>query len=170
MAAQHGLDRETASLLLSLLSASHVVSILLAGALSDRLGERLPLAGLAFGTAAGALLFAFGQGPAMLALSVILVGFGSSFWPLMAGAIAREFGPHAVGRVFGLATFFLPLASLAPFGLAKTQELTGGYAPALVALSLLGAATGAACLLLMRERPARPAEPLAAGGVAIGEG
>ncbi len=87
----------------------------------------------------------------VLAIGIICVGAGGSFWPLLAAAAAAEFGPQGVGRAFGLLSFFLPLAVLAPFVVAKTQENAGSYVPALVSISVVALVGGSACLL-MRER------------------
>ena len=152
IATSRGLSQQTAGVLLSLLSLSQLAATLVVGLLSDRFGNRLPLAGLAFGTAIGGVLVAFGNGAATLGLGIILAGFGGAFWPLIAAAAAVEFGASSVGRVFGLVTFFLPLTVLAPFAVAKTQETTGSYTPALLVITALTVAGGAACALLMRER------------------
>ena len=152
LAKARGLSPQTAGVLLSLLSLSQLVTTLMAGLLSDRFGNRVPLAGLAFATAIGGLLVALGSGTGALGLGVILAGFGGSFWPLIAAAITVEFGAGAVGRVFGLVTFFLPLTILAPFAVAKTQESTGSYTPALLVMTALTVVGGAACMLWMRER------------------
>src|SRR5882757_151745 len=152
LAASRGLSTQTAGVLLSLLSLSQLAATLLAGLLSDRFGNRRPLAGLAFATAVGGVLVTFGTGAGVLGLGVILAAFGGSFWPLIAASIAAEFGASAVGRVFGLVIFFLPLTVVSPFAVAKTQEATGSYAPALLVITALTLAGGAACMLWMRER------------------
>jgi MFS family permease len=142
-----GLKREFAGVLLSIASLSHVVSLLLVGMLSDRFGNRLPMAGLAFATAAGGVLFAIGQRPEVLSAAMLLVGCGASFWSILASAIAREFGVATVGRAFGLASFFIPVASIAPFAIARLQESTGSFTPAFAALSVLCAMGGAIWML-----------------------
>jgi len=152
LAASRGLSQQTGGVLLSLLALSQLGATLLAGLLSDRFGNRLPLAGLAFATAAGGVLVAFGSGVGVLGLGVILAAFGGSFWPLISAAIAADFGATAVGRVFGLVIFFLPLTVVSPFAVAKTQEATGSYAPALLVMAALACAGGAACLVWMREQ------------------
>jgi len=124
-----------------------LAATLLAGLLSDRFGNRMPLAGLAFATAVGGVLVAFGTVPVSSGFGVILTAFGGSFWPLIAASIAAEFGASAVGRVFGLVIFFLPLTVVSPFAVAKTQEATGSYAPALLVITALTLAGGAACML-----------------------
>ena len=159
LATSRGLSQQTAGVLLSLLNLSQLGATLIAGLLSDRFGNRMPLAGLAFATAIGGVLVAFGNSAGVLGLGVILAAFGGSFWPLIAAAIAAEFGATAVGRVFGLVIFFLPLTVVSPFAVAKTQEATGSYAPALLVMTALSIAGGAACLLWMREQRGRNTAP-----------
>lgn len=152
IAAARGLSLETAGALLSAFSLSQVVATLLAGLLSDRFGNRLPLAGFAFATALGGVVVAYADGVASLGLGVVLAAIGGSFWPLLAAAIATEFGAAGTGRAFGLITVFLPATALAPFSVAKAQEMTGNHAPALLGMAALALVTGALCGLLMRER------------------
>jgi MFS family permease len=151
IAASHGLSQRIAGGLLSAFSLAHLAASLLAGILSDRLGNRLPLSGLALLTAMGALLIAFGNSLSLLGLGFVLVGASGGIWPLLGAAIAVEFGADGFGRPFGLFSACLPFAMLMAFIVAKLQESTGSYAPgfsALAALALLGGAAG----LLMRER------------------
>jgi MFS family permease len=165
IATSRGLSGQTAGVLLSLFSVSQLATTLAAGMMSDRFGNRLPLAGLAFATAIGGVFLAFGEGPVTLGVGMILAGCGGSFWPLIAATGAAEFGANAVGRVFGLVTFFLPLTVLTPFFVARAKESTGSYVPALLVLTALTVVGGTACLLLMREqRGAKipPAEDLIA--------
>ena len=151
LAASRGLTTHSAGILLSLYSFSQIAVTLAGGALSDKLGNRLPLAGLAFATTLGGVVVAYGHSFPLLALGIVLAGFGGAFWPLLAGAVAAEFGPAGVGRAFGLLSFFLPLGVLAPFAVAKMQENTGSYEPVLLTLSAVTFVGGALCLL-MRER------------------
>ncbi|HTZ71595.1 MAG TPA: MFS transporter [Acetobacteraceae bacterium] len=146
-----GLSQLTAGALLSALSVSQVASTLLMGMLSDRFGNKLPLLGLALATGIGGLIVAFGQGIASLGIGFVLVGLSSGLWPLLAAAVAAEFGANAVGRAFGLLTLFIPVIALAPFVIAKTHEATGSYTPGLTGLAVL-AGLGACACLFMRER------------------
>ncbi len=150
-AASHGLGPQSAGALLSVLSLSHVIATLLLGLLSDHFGNRLPFAGLGITLAAGAAVLAWGTGLPTLVAGCALVGLGGGLFTLLAAAIAVEFGPEGVGRAFGLAMSFIPLTGLAPFAIAKTQENTGSYAPALLGLGVLVMISGASSLLL-RER------------------
>jgi sugar phosphate permease len=146
-----GLDQRTAGVLLSGFSVSHLFSTVIMGLLSDRFGNRLPLTGLALVTAAGTALIAFGHTTSVLGLGVMLIGFSGGIWPLMSAAIAIEFGTQAMGRAFGILGAFLPFAVVTPFIVARVQESTGSYTPALTGLAVL-AILGAGCCLMMRER------------------
>jgi MFS family permease len=121
------------------------------GMLSDRFGSRLPLFGVALATGAGGLIVAFGHGVASLGVGVLLVGLSGGLWPLLAAAVALEFGANAVGRAFGMLTLFVPVVVLVPFIVAKAHESTGSYAAGLAGLATLAVLGGCACLL-MRER------------------
>jgi MFS family permease len=156
-AASHGLSQQTAGVLLSVLSFSHVIATLVFGLLSDRFGNRLPFAGLAVVMVFGAAILAFGAGFPALAVGCALVGLGGGLFTLLAAAIAVEFGGEAVGRAFGLCMFFIPLTALAPYAVAKTQESTGSYVPALMGLAALVIVSGGLSLLLRERRDEQPA-------------
>jgi MFS family permease len=151
-AASHGLSQQSGAALLSALSLSHVVATLVFGLLSDRFGNRLPFAGLGVVMAVGAAILAFGTDLPTLFVGVTLVGLGGGLFTLLAAAIAVEFGAAAMGRAFGLCMMFIPVTALAPFGIAKTQELTGSYVPALLVLGALVLISGGLALLLRERR------------------
>jgi MFS family permease len=151
-AASHSLSLQTAGWLLLLLSLAHVVSTLVLGLLSDRFGNRLPFAGLALVLVLGAMLLAFGTGLPAIAVGCAFVGAGGGVFTLLAAAVAVEFGAEGVGRAFGLCMLFLPVMSLAPFAVAKTQEITGSYVPALMGLTVLVIIAGALSLMLRERR------------------
>lgn len=148
----HGLSEEAAGTLLAVFNLSLLAATIVAGMLSDRFGNRLPLAGLAFASTAGALLIAFGDRLTLLAPGIALMGFSAGFWPLLATTVAAEFGAENAGRAFGLIAAFMPLIVLTPFMIARTQEATGSYVPGLSVLALLSLLGGTACLLMMREQ------------------
>jgi len=154
-AANHGLSQQLGAKLLSLLSLMHVLATLVLGALSDRLGNRVLFAGLALIMVAGAALLAVGTDLSLITAGCVLVGLGGGVFALLAAAIAVEFGAEGVGRAFGLCMFFIPVTSLAPFSLAKTQEITGSYTPALIGLGILVAISAVLSLLLHERRSLR---------------
>jgi MFS family permease len=160
--ASHGLSQQSAGALLSVLSLSHVISTLVLGLLSDRFGNRLPFTGLAVVMVMGAAILAFGAGLPTLTVGCALIGLGGGLFTLLAAAIAVEFGSAGVGRAFGLCMLFVPLTGLAPYTVAKIQESTGTYTPALLTLATLVAISGALSLLLRERRD----EPLVAYGTA----
>lgn len=155
-AASHGLGQQAAGLLISVLSLSHVVSTLVLGLLSDRFGNRLPFAGLALVMVVGAAVLAFGAGLPTIIMGCALIGAGGGVFTLLAAAISVEFGAEGVGRAFGLCMFFLPVMALTPFLVAKTQESTGSYVPALMGLTVLVIIAGALSLLLRERRRGQP--------------
>jgi len=148
----HGLSEEAAGTLLAVFNLSLLAATIVAGMLSDRFGNRLPLAGLSFASTAGALLIAFGDRLPFLAPGIALMGFSAGFWPLLATTVTAEFGAENSGRAFGLIAAFMPLIVLTPFMIAKTQEATGSYVPGLSVLALLSLLGGTACLVMMREQ------------------
>jgi MFS family permease len=148
----HGLSPLAAGQLLSVLSLSHIAAALVLGLLSDRFGNRLPLAGLAVTVAAGAAALALATGLPAIALGCVLVGFGGGVFTLLAAAMAVEFGASDMGRAFGMGMFFIPLASLTPFAVARAQESTGSYGPALFCLMAIVLLSAVLSLFLFRER------------------
>jgi MFS family permease len=152
IATSRGLSPQMAGMLLSAFSLAQLLATLGGGLLSDRFGNRLPLAGMALVAAAGGVIVAFGHSVAVIGCGTILTGVGGGFWPLLVAAVAVEFGAEGVGRAFGLIIFFLPIAVLAPFAAAKMQESTGSYVPALLTLAAASVLAGLVCLLLREKR------------------
>jgi len=155
IAASHGLNQRSAGTLLSVVSVAHVTSSLMLGLVSDRFGNRLPLAGLSVVMAGAAVLTAFSISLPGMATAAALIGIGGGVWTLLAAAVAAEFGADGFGRAFGLLVAFLPLDGLVPFAIAKTQESAGSYAPALLALAVIAVLGGGLCLLIREPRGAR---------------
>ncbi|MBV8805854.1 MAG: MFS transporter, partial [Sinobacteraceae bacterium] len=152
----HGLSQQAGGALISVLSFSHVIATLVLGVLSDRFGNRLPFAGLAVVMVCGAVLLAFGSGAPILTIGCALVGLGGGLFTLLAAAIAVEFGAEGVGRAFGMCMLFIPINALAPYVMARTQEITGSYVPALAGLAVLVMISGALSLLLRERRHEEP--------------
>jgi MFS family permease len=156
-AASHGLSRQTGAALLSLLSLMHVVATLVLGLVSDRFGNRLPFIGLAVLMVLGSLLLALGSDLPIIVVGCFLIGLGSGVFTLLAAAIAVEFGAEGVGRAFGLCMMFVPVITLTPFLIAKTQEMTGSYTPAFIGGAVFLAMSGFLATLYRERRPASQA-------------
>jgi len=148
LAASRGLDQQGAGLLLSALSAAHIVATLVTGLLADRYGARLPFLLLAVAVAAGVLLLAFGHSFALLVMGAALIGFNSGVMTPLAAGIAAEFGPGGFGRAFGLSMFFLPVGTPLAYLVARIKETTGSYTPAMMGFVVALAAAAALSLLL----------------------
>ena len=152
--ASHGLPKESAGALISVFNLFQVIATLAVGVLSDRFGNRLPLTGLALASSVGSVLIGFGGSLPTIGAGVALIGCSGGLWPLLAAATAGEFGAEGAGRAFGLLSAFLPMVVATPFLVAKTQEVTGSYAPVLSGIAFLSLLSGTSCLLMMRERQA----------------
>src|SRR5208337_4856130 len=113
--------------------------------------------GLAVLMVMGAALLAVGSDLPVIVVGCVLVGMGGGVFTLLAAAIATEFGAEGVGRAFGLCMFFIPVVTLAPYAIAKTQESTGSYAPAFIGMAILAAISGVLAMLLRERRGAPPA-------------
>lgn len=157
IATSRGVSPEVAGLFISLLSAVHVGAMLIGGVLSDRIGNRLPLGGIGLICAGGGALLATQSNPIMLAIGAACLGCGGAFWPLLASAVAVEYGAAGLGRAIGLMSLSLPLTGAAPFGIAKLQEISGSYAPGFFLLTAICATGATICLLFLREKR-RPTE------------
>jgi MFS family permease len=150
--ASRGLSIAMSSYLLSGWALSQMLATLGSGMLSDKFGNRLPMAGLAFMTAAGSVLVGIGPNFTILMIGSLLVGVGGGFWPLIASALAAEYGAAAFGRAFGMLMLFLPVGSMPAFIVAKSKETTGSYAPALLGMAVVAAIGGISALLLREKR------------------
>jgi MFS family permease len=155
--ANHGLAQQSAGVLISVFSLAHLIATLALGPISDRFGNRVPFAALAAITAAGAVVLAFASGVTSIAIGCVLVGFAGGLHTLLGASMAAEFGSSAFGRAYGLSLLFIPFASLAPFAIARVQETTGSYTPALLGMMVIVLAGGAVSLLLDERRGARGA-------------
>lgn len=153
LAASRGLDQRGAGLLLSALSAAHIVATLVTGLLADRFGARLPFLLLALAVAAGVLLLAFGHSFALLAVGAAFLGFNSGVMTPLAAGIAAEFGPGGFGRAFGLSMFFLPVGTPLAYMVARLKETTGSYTPAMMGFLVVLAVAAALSQLLRRGGP-----------------
>jgi MFS family permease len=162
-ATSHDLSRQTGATLLSLLSGMHVVATLLLGLLSDRFGNRLPFIGLAMLMVAGSLLLALGSDLPVIVVGSLLIGLGSGVFTLLAAAIAVEFGAEGMGRAFGMCMMFVPVITLTPYLIARSQEATGSYTHAFIGGAIFLAISGFLATLYRERRsaPAAFAEPQA---------
>jgi sugar phosphate permease len=147
-----GFSPQVAGTMLAVMAGAHLVATLVLGVLSDRFGNRGPFAVLALVAAMGAVLTTFGQSLPVIVAGVAMVGLIGGLFTLLSAALALEFGAASVGRAFGLALAFSPLASVATVAVARLKETTGSYTPALLALAGLTVAGGLLALLIREKR------------------
>ena len=162
-----GLGLQDTATLIAAVGIAHVCAAIVMGALSDRFGNRLPLAGMALAVAAGiGLLAVGGNSLPLLVLGAGLIGLNAAVFTPLSAAIATEFGAAAFGRAFGLAMLFLPLSQLLPFAVQRSAEATGSYLPGMAGCAALLVIVAGLSLLLRERAPAIvPAgEPLVAAG------
>jgi MFS family permease len=156
-ATSHGLSRGTGAGLLSLLSFMHVVATLVLGLLSDRFGNRVPFIGLALLMVLGSLLLALGSDLPIIVVGCFLIGLGSGVFTLLAAAIAVEFGAEGMGRAFGMCMMFVPVITLTPYLIARSQEATGSYTHAFIGGAVCLAISAFLATLYRERRNASPA-------------
>jgi sugar phosphate permease len=147
-----GFSAQLAGTMLAVMAGAHLVATLGLGALSDRFGNRGPFAGLALVAALGALLVIFGHALPVIIAGAAMVGLSGGLFTLVSAALALEFGAASVGRAFGLALSFAPMASVATVAVARLKETSGSYTPALLTLAALTLAGGLAALLIREKR------------------
>lgn len=157
-AAARGLDGTAAGLMLAAVGAAHVVTTLALGLASDRFGNRLPLVTLAGLVAVGLAAMLLGHTLPVLLVGAALIGMNAGVMTPLAAGIAAEFGPSGFGRAFGATMLFLPLAVPMGIVVARVQERTGSYNPALMVA--IGAQVLAMVLALsLRERGRKGGAP-----------
>ena len=61
-----------------------------------------------------------------------------------------------MGRAFGLCMMFVPVITLTPYAIAKSQEMTGSYAPAFIGGAVFSAFSLLLSLLYRERRGASP--------------
>jgi sugar phosphate permease len=166
-----GFDQKAAGMMLSIFAITHVLATLVMGVLADRFGNRLPLVILAFAAGASGLFAGLGTSLPLLATGAALMGFAGGIWTILPAVASAEFGPANVGRVFGLFSLILPIHALSSSVIARFKEVTGSYAPILVAFAIT-CFVGGVIAMFMRERrggpPQAEAEERAAAQVAAG--
>lgn len=156
IAASRGYSQQTAGMLIAVMSFAQVISTLGLGIISDRLGNRIALAGLGVAAAVGAAILGISGNLIFMGIGAASVGVGAGVWTPVATALAREFGT-SFGKAFGTVIIFTPLVAAMPFAIAWVFEKVGSYAPSLLTIAAVALA-GASAALLLREQSGAPNE------------
>jgi len=161
-----GIAPATAAWIAGAVGFSVVVGRLLAGFLFDRLWAPAVASVMLMAPAVSCLLLMPEQLSVGVALSAgLLIGLATGAeGDLMPYLTARYFGLRHYGKTYGLllGVFFLA-SGIAPFIVGRVFDVSGSYAPALLAASVLFVVGGASLLALGRYPDSRPGAPRAAG-------
>ena len=161
-----GIAPATAAWIAGAVGFSVVVGRLLAGFLFDRLWAPAVASVMLMAPAVSCLLLMPEQLSVGVALSAgLLIGLATGAeGDLMPYLTARYFGLRHYGKTYGLllGVFFLA-SGIAPFIVGRVFDVSGSYAPALLAASVLFVVGGASLLALGRYPDSWPGAPRAAG-------
>ncbi|MBW1800625.1 MAG: MFS transporter [Deltaproteobacteria bacterium] len=150
----YGFSKQTAGLLLGLMSVTGVVSQPLAGTLSDRLGRRRVLA-IALCIAGPILIFFPYLGPFIIFPAGIIAGsMVLCTVPVVDAALSDVIPPSLRGRMYGITlTIGLLVGAFSPYVTGLAHDYEGGYR---LVYSLLGAFALASAVMtsvIPKERP-----------------
>ncbi len=132
-----GFSRGESALIQSIMAAVGLIGSVLFGWLADRLGGGRTLALIAFNCVLLWALLLLQLPFAAVALVVGLIGMhGAGAIPGLGRAISDAFGQASFSRGFGINTMIaLPFMAIALVGAPSVYEVTGSYAPAIVAMA-----------------------------------
>lgn len=158
-----GLSLSTAGTALSLMGGMNVAGTFLAGAISDRIGRKNPLALLYILRGLAILLLMNAHDPWSLYLAAAVIGFSfRATGPLTSGLCGDLFGIRSVGVIFGLVLMTHQLAGgVSAYAAGWAFDVTGSYTPVfLVGVALLVVAGVLSFLIPEVSRKAAPTPAL----------
>jgi MFS family permease len=167
IALSRDLTLQNAGVLLSVYAVSALTGKLISGLVVDRIGTRIPFAGVAALAAAGAALLGMAQTVPHFTAAMILIGLSQGHWTILPSSIAAEFGQGGFARAYGAICAATPVGTLAPTLVSWWYEQSATYTISLFILggvALAGAATALAALN-EREPNAREIAELAKANV-----
>lgn len=141
IAIDQGVKASDAALLISLYGSCGFVSKLAFAGLADRLGVRTVLFATVIGFAVGmACMTQIDAGYVVMAAGLMMIGFfGGLMVPLQSLMVPKIFGDRVVGRVMGLLSMLMLIATLISpplFGLIF--DVTGSYTAMFLGFAVLG--------------------------------
>ncbi len=158
LATDRGISATQAGTALGLVGGTSLVSGVIVGSLSDRIGRKHLLAGLYLLRAVAVVVLMAADSTAALYLFAVMFGLSRANGALVSAAVIDLYGRRAVGSILGYTTMFHQLfAALGAFAGGLAYDLTGSYNLALAPCVVLLLAGSAASLLIDERRPsARP--------------
>jgi len=148
-----GLTLQDAGVLLSIYAVSALTGKLISGLVVDRLGTRIPFAGVALLAAVGVALLGMAQTIPLFTAAMIVIGLSQGHWTILPSSIAAEFGQGGFARAYGAVSAATPVGTIAPTLVAWCYEQSATYAPSLFVLGGLALAGAATALVALNERP-----------------
>lgn len=154
LATDRGISATQAGTALGLVGGTSLVSGVIVGSLSDRIGRKHLLAGLYLLRAAAVVVLMAADSVSALYLFAVMFGLSRANGALVSAAVIDLYGRRAVGSILGYTTMFHQLfAAMGAFAGGLAFDMTGSYNLALapcVGLLLMGSA---ASLLIDERRP-----------------
>jgi predicted MFS family arabinose efflux permease len=156
MATDRGISAGQAGTALGLVGGTGIVSGVIVGSLSDRIGRKHLLAGLYLLRAASVVVLMGANSATELYLFAIMFGLSRANGALVSAAVIDLYGRHAVGSILGYTTTFHQLfAALGAWTGGIVYDTTGSYMLALAPCIVLLLGGSAASLLIDEKRPER---------------
>lgn len=156
IATDRGMTEAQAGTALGLIGGCGIVSGVVVGSLSDRIGRKHLLAGLYTLRAVSVLVLMAADSPMALYAFAVMFGLSRANGALVSAAVIDQYGSGAVGSILGYTTTFHQIfAAMGAFAGGLAYDTTGSYTYALA--PCVGLMLGAAfvSLLLNEERPVR---------------
>jgi MFS family permease len=156
LAVDRGISAQQAGTALGLVGGTGIVSGVIVGSLSDRIGRKHLLAGLYLLRALAVVVLMRADSAAALYAFAVMFGLSRANGALVAASVIDLYGRQAVGSILGYTTTFHQLfAALGAFVGGLAYDLTGSYNLALAPCIFLLLAGSAASLLIDEQRPER---------------
>jgi MFS family permease len=160
LAVDRGISAQQAGTALGLVGGTGIVSGVIVGSLSDRIGRKHLLAGLYLLRAAAVVVLMGADSALALYAFAVMFGLSRANGALVAAAVIDLYGRQAVGSILGYTTTFHQLfAALGAFVGGLAYDLTGSYNLALAPCIALLLAGTAASLMIDERRPERRVHP-----------
>jgi len=166
LATDRGISAAQAGTALGLVGGTGIVSGVIMGSLSDRIGRKHLLAGLYLLRAVSVVVLMGADSANALYAFAIMFGLSRANGALVAAAVIDLYGRQAVGTILGYTTMFHQIfAALGAFAGGLAYDLTGSYNFALAPCIALLLAGSAASLLIDEPRRSRAVsgQPVAVG-------
>lgn len=156
LAVDRGISAQQAGTALGLVGGTGIVSGVIVGSLSDRIGRKHLLAGLYLLRAVAVVVLMGADSATALYAFAIMFGLSRANGALVAASVIDLYGRQAVGSILGYTTTFHQIfAALGAFVGGLAYDLTGSYNLALAPCIFLLLAGSAASLLIDEKRPQR---------------